>query len=300
MATAHALPVLFPPGPSRKTILVVRHAQSELNAHKHAPDSGGIATAPQAWRADAPLSALGREQAAEAAAAVAELSEAATAAVVAAAPLARSLQTALAVSDALGGSLPIAVSPLLREATKKRPIGRPLADLRAEFTDPRFDWTDATDDSWIASVEDVEAAPARAEAARAWIAARPEPDLVLITHGTFFKLLSGTQLKLVNAELRSLIVEPSGAAVLSPPLFRLASAAHNDDSDAPDSDPAADPAPAPAPAPDSLEDLARLLSSQIRGSDWLSANPATGPTLLELAAELTAGTSPPADDQPGQ
>ena len=271
-------------GTATTTMIVVRHGQSLLNKHKHTPGSGGAATAQAEWLCDASLSPDGEDQAARAGAYIASTPSLSPSGIslIACAPLARSIQTALGVADALGGEgVEVHVNPELREATKGRPIGRKVEVLEAEFGDPRLVWDQChvQGDGWTEGVESGEEAEARAGRVREYVAEMGaiHPVWVLIGHGNLFKKITALDLKIINGEVRSIVWDGESPPVLSPRLFSLPSAIN------PPKDVSEAPKEAPKEEEASLEDLARLLSSQINTSSWIEDNPATGPTLLEIA-----------------
>ena len=160
--------------------------------------------------------------------------------------------------------MPIVVTPLVREATKGRAIGRPRSVLEEAYGgESRLVW-DGVDDAWIEAEEDCAGVPARAAAARAFLLGLPHSIVVLITHGTFFKTLAGVDFKLVNGEVRLLTLEPGAPAELSDTLFALPSARHGGSGSEGEEEEGEEE--------ESIEDLARLLITQIRASDWLEQN----------------------------
>lgn len=169
-----------------KTIHLIRHGQSAFNAAFDAVQR----VDPMIF--DAPLSALGREQAAALRPEVHGLGVE----LVVTSPLTRALQTTL---HAFGlDHAPVRVEALHRERLEHScDVGRSPRDLRREFADLLFDHLD---DPWWHSdgshpraivVEPEDTLLGRVASFRDWLAARPERTIAVVGHGTFLNRLTG-------------------------------------------------------------------------------------------------------------
>jgi broad specificity phosphatase PhoE len=149
------------PGTRSLTLLLVRHGQSEWNA------AGRM----QGQTAHVPLTALGHEQAAAAARALAALSPGA----LVSSDLRRAVQTAEHCARATG--LPVTTTPALREQAYGILEGRPSREL--------WDVVDWTDPDWSAEGgESLAQLHARVAGYLDGLRARPPADVVaLVTHG---------------------------------------------------------------------------------------------------------------------
>jgi broad specificity phosphatase PhoE len=171
-----------------KTVHCIRHGESTFN---------------RAWRLDpvdplhfdAPLSETGHEQVAQARPKLATV----PVEIVIVSPLTRALQTAVGLFGEHPNAPPLLVAHLARERVENScDVGRSPARLAAEF--PNVDLAHLDDVWWHAEgepdergicVEPVETVAARADAFRAFLAARPERVIAVVAHGTFFYHLTG-------------------------------------------------------------------------------------------------------------
>lgn len=159
-------------------MILLRHGQSEFNLHFGATrrDPGVV---------DAPLTALGREQAARAAHALAELRIER----IVTSPYTRALQTAAPVAAALG--VPVVINPIVRERYAFAcDVGTPRSELARAW--PHHDFS-AIDEVWWPPVEEPEASiVARAASFRTAMAALPDWEHTLVvTHWGFILSLTG-------------------------------------------------------------------------------------------------------------
>ena len=175
-----------------KRIHFIRHAESEHNARfENARDQ--IAVRHDPVLRDAPLTALGRTQAAMLGGELANLHGIA---LVVASPLTRALQTTLAAFA--DHKAPLLVHDLPREQLQSFcDIGRSPGELSRMFPDLAFDHLD---DPWWHVGEPCEGpfAPepdeilsGRVAAFTSWLAARPEAEIAVVGHGGFLRALTG-------------------------------------------------------------------------------------------------------------
>lgn len=166
-------------------MILLRHGQSEFNLHFGTTrrDPGVI---------DAPLTALGRKQAAEAARALAHLPIAR----IVTSPYTRALQTAAPVAAALG--VPVVINPIVRERYAFAcDVGTPRSELMRMW--PQHDFS-AIDEIWWPHVEEPEESIfARAASFRSEMATLPDwAETLVITHWGFILSLTGE--KAMNGE----------------------------------------------------------------------------------------------------
>lgn len=159
-------------------MILLRHGQSEFNVHFGVTrrDPGIV---------DAPLTDLGRFQAAEAAATLAEQRIAR----IITSPYTRALQTTEAVAGRL--RVPVIVNPIVRERYAFAcDIGTPRTEL--ERTWPQHDFSAIEEVWWPAVEEPAESIRARAALFRAEMAALPDwSDTLVVTHWGFILSLTG-------------------------------------------------------------------------------------------------------------
>jgi broad specificity phosphatase PhoE len=171
-----------------KTVHLIRHAQSTFNA-------AWAATGVDPMHPDAQLTPLGLQQVAEGRARVAGLAPE----LIVVSPLTRAIETALGLFG--GDTAPILVEPLAREwLCSSCDVGRPPQELARAFPGLAFDHLD--DPWWHAGACDANGIPvepedvllARVAAFRAWLGARPERTIAVVSHGSFLFHLSGHSL----------------------------------------------------------------------------------------------------------
>lgn len=159
-------------------MILLRHGQSEFNVHFTATrrDPGIV---------DAPLTALGHAQAAEAARALA----AERIARIITSPYTRALQTVAPLARAL--RVPVLVNPIVRERYAFAcDIGTPRTELERAW--PEHDFSGLDEVWWPAIEEPADAIRARAALFRAELAALPDwSDTVVVTHWGFILSLTG-------------------------------------------------------------------------------------------------------------
>jgi glucosyl-3-phosphoglycerate phosphatase len=175
-----------------KTVHLIRHGQSTFNAIH---DSTGHD--PLIY--DAPLSALGHQQVAEARQAYADHAYD----IVFTSPLTRAIQTAKGI---FGNNAPMIVNASHSEwANWSCNMGRPASELARDF--PDLDFSHLTEDWWHKGgpinaygipCEPLESLLARVASFRALIAARPERKIAIVGHGDFFYHL--TRRAMANCE----------------------------------------------------------------------------------------------------
>ncbi len=189
-----------------KTVHLLRHAQSAFNEVYNDGD-------PDPMLFDAPLSALGHEQVAEARETFKELRFD----VILVSPLTRALQTATDIFGDRG--MPMQVEALHREYLENScDVGRHPRALSADFPDLAFDHLD--DAWWYRETEDhnhVESPVIvqepmdrffdRIEAFRTGLWARPEDSVLVVGHATFFRHFSGGK-RFANCELSPITPQP--------------------------------------------------------------------------------------------
>lgn len=159
-------------------MILLRHGQSQFNLHFGATrrDPGVI---------DAPLTALGREQAATAARELAHLPIAR----IVTSPYTRALQTAAPLAAAL--DVPVVVNPIVRERYAFAcDIGTPRSELARTW--PQHDFS-AIDEVWWPPIEEPEESIfARAALFRMEMAALEDwAETVVVTHWGFILSLTG-------------------------------------------------------------------------------------------------------------
>lgn len=173
-----------------KSIHLIRHGQSVFNAAFDAV----ARVDPMIF--DAPLSPLGREQAAALRTEVHALGVE----LVVTSPLTRAIETTL---HAFGlDHAPVHVEALHRERLEHSgDVGRSPRELRRDF--PAFVF-DHLDDPWWHSdgshpqtivLEPEDVLLGRVSSFRAWLAKRPERNIAVIGHGTFLNRLTGHQFR---------------------------------------------------------------------------------------------------------
>ncbi len=163
-------------------MILLRHGQSEFNA-------AFTATRRDPGIRDPGLTALGRQQAERAAAALATENVAH----IIASPYTRALQTAAPLARLLG--LPVRINPVVRERFAfSCDIGSPRARLAAAW--PELDFA-GIDEVWWPSVEEpADAVIGRAALFRAEMAALPDwSRTVVVSHWGFILSLTGTSLQ---------------------------------------------------------------------------------------------------------
>jgi glucosyl-3-phosphoglycerate phosphatase len=166
-------------------MILLRHGQSEFNLHFTATrrDPGIV---------DPKLTALGHEQAAQAAAALRH--EKISRIVVS--PYTRALQTAMPVARLL--AVPVFVNPVVRERYAfSCDVGSPKAELAQAWPDHDFS---AIDEVWWPPIEEpAESVVNRAALFRAEMAALSNwSDTLVVSHWGFILAMTGT--KVVNGE----------------------------------------------------------------------------------------------------
>lgn len=186
---------------STKTIHLIRHGQSLFNAAFDAITR----TDPMIF--DAPLSPLGREQAA----ALRQEVHGLGVEIIVSSPLTRAIETTL---HAFGlDHAPIHIESLHRERLEHSgDVGRSPLHLRREFPALVFDHLD---DPWwhcdgsnpqAICQEPEDVLLGRVSAFRAWLARRPERHIAVVGHGTFLNRLTGHQFK--NCERLTIEIAP--------------------------------------------------------------------------------------------
>lgn len=178
-----------------KLVHLIRHGQSTFNA-AYAVD--GI----DPLHFDARLTPLGLEQVAAARREAADLAPE----LIVTSPLTRAIQTAIGIF----GDRPLLVEALHREhCYSSCDIGRPPALLAADYSHLAFDhlaetwWHTAPDaNEHGIAIEPLEMLLGRVDDFRRWLIARPEREIAVIGHGTFFWHLTGE--KFENCQRRVL------------------------------------------------------------------------------------------------
>ncbi len=181
------------------TLYLIRHAQSEFNAvfDPNAPD-------PMIF--DAPLSALGRQQAAEASAKVATLNVSS----VIVSPMTRTLQTASLI---FGENHPMSVNPIVREQlTNSCDVGSEPSILAAGFPHLDFNhlpdcwWHDGEKDHRGISVEPHEVLQRRADEFVGHVKQNNIRSTAVVSHGNFIHAVTGIHLdncQIIRLDLES-------------------------------------------------------------------------------------------------
>jgi len=173
------------------SMILIRHGQSEFNVR-----FAGTGIDPGIE--DAPLTALGLEQAEAAARTLAD----ARITRIIASPYTRTLQTAAPFARRFG--LPVTISPLVRERyAYSCDIGRPVSHLRSAW--PEHDFAHLPDVWWPAETESERATLARAGQFHVEMAAQPDHDETLVvSHWGFILAMTGRSV--TNCEW--VVVEP--------------------------------------------------------------------------------------------
>ncbi len=170
------------------SIYMIRHAQSEFNAvfDQNSPD-------PMIF--DAPLSALGRQQAIDARQHVASLEI--TNLIVS--PFTRTLQTASLI---FADKHPMEINPLVREQlTNSCDVGSPPSKLAASFPHLSFNhlqdcwWHDGEKDHRGISVEPDEVLQCRADEFVEFARQNNLHSTAIVSHGNFIHAVTGVHLK---------------------------------------------------------------------------------------------------------
>jgi broad specificity phosphatase PhoE len=168
------------------TVFLIRHGQSTFNAH-HA------ATGQDPGHIDARLTDLGHQQVAAARAQAAGLGPLD---LVISSPLTRALQTTLGLFGDAG--TPVEVTCRHRERLEAFcDLGRPPADLAADFPALRFDhlddrwWHDGPPGPDGLPIEPLDLFTARVAGFAEWLAAHPAARVAVVGHGAFFRHLTG-------------------------------------------------------------------------------------------------------------
>lgn len=177
------------PEPARESgVWLLRHAESTFNASY---DHSRV----DPLHFDARLSVNGREQAGRLRRRLAGTGDVD---LVVVSPLTRALETAEIV---YGGRAPIEVEPSCRERQSNScDVGRPASVLAAEFPSLRFDHL--PEEWWYLGRRDRRGVPVepkalfleRVQSFRAWVTRRAELRIVVVGHGTLFRLLIGREL----------------------------------------------------------------------------------------------------------
>ena len=175
-----------------KIVHCIRHGQSTFNAHwaEHGEDPGHL---------DAPLTELGRRQAAERALELRQYPYE----LVVTSPLTRAIQTAMALFGDHPAAPPIHVEGLHREFLESScDVGSAPNRLAEAFPHLSFDHLDEVwwhnegePDPRGFAVEPAETLHGRVRQFRDWLAMRPERLIAVVGHGTFFHHLTGRQLQ---------------------------------------------------------------------------------------------------------
>ncbi len=172
----------------KKTIYFVRHGQSEHNA------------APVFQGADSPLSEQGILQAQTMAERLANIPFEA----LISSPFPRAQQTAQAIADKTDHE--IVISDLFRERGKPSDIeGKPYVDAAANKRYREYIQTMYTSEGRIGDAENYNDIVMRADKALAYLLARPETTMTVVTHGWFLRVIIARVLlgdRLTGADLR--------------------------------------------------------------------------------------------------
>lgn len=211
-----------------KTILVVRHGESEHNAqvHRHL----GVDENAEAY-IDAPLTERGRKQASE----IAEDINRFSPEVIVTSPLTRAIETGLLATAALPQSIPFLITPLCAERMAYScDIGNSVSVLQSRF--PKLDfslvtpidawwWTKAEDGilpsarrslynlsrfppgSTHDGIESYDALAKRINDFRLWLLNRPESKIVVFAHGVFlYNFTDDNKGYFRNCEMRKVVL----------------------------------------------------------------------------------------------
>lgn len=186
-----------------KTIFLIRHGQSTFNAHYEA-------TGEDPGHFDAPLTDLGHAQAAQ----VRDDLAGTPVDLAVCSPLTRAIQTTLGIFGERG--VPVHVTHHHRERLESScDVGRSPVLLREHFPGLVFDhlddpwWHHDPDMSGPFVIEPLGVFEKRVEEFAEWISARPEANVAVIGHGTFFHALTGRWLR--NCEVMEWRPGPSRA-----------------------------------------------------------------------------------------
>lgn len=189
-----------------KTILLVRHGQSEHNAHAH--HHLGVDLNDKLY-IDAPLTALGREQAQAISKDIAQFNPQ----LIVVSPLTRAVQTGLLASSQLSKSVPFVVNKLCAERMAYScDIGSSVSVLKSRFPHLDFSGIDPPDIWWWTKLEDgvtpsvqrtlellnqefpgvthdgiepLQDLMKRINEFRMWLLQRPETRIAVFAHGVF-------------------------------------------------------------------------------------------------------------------
>jgi len=175
-----------------KFVHCIRHGQSTFNAAYELAQND-----PLHW--DAPLTELGREQAAAAAAQVREVPYE----LIVTSPLTRALQTTLRIFEDHPSADRIRVESLHCENLENScDVGRAPGALKQDFPGLSFDHLDEVwwhnngePDHRGLVPEPPDALAERVRVFRGWLEARPEGLIAVVGHGTFFHHLTGRFLR---------------------------------------------------------------------------------------------------------
>ena len=162
-------------------MILLRHGQSEFNRHF-------TATRRDPGITDPPLTALGREQAAAAAATFAN----ARIGRILVSPYTRALATAVTVAEALG--VPIVVNPIVRERCAFTcDIGTPRTELAMAW--PQLDFSHIDEIWWPPTAESAASVVDRAALFRAEMTALANwSDTLVVSHWGFILALTGASI----------------------------------------------------------------------------------------------------------
>ena len=193
----------------RKTVYLIRHGQSTVNAAR-------TATGVDPMHFDAPLSPLGHEQVAAARDTVAGL----PVELVVTSPLTRAIQTAVGLFR--HRRVPMVVEALHRERSGwSCDVGRRPHELAAEYPHLAFDhlenvwwYTEGADANGIAREPDHHV-DARRAAFRAWLHRRPETHIAVVGHSMFFRTWVGRLL--THCEVHRVHIDTRGHFDPPPP-----------------------------------------------------------------------------------
>lgn len=182
-----------------KIVHCIRHGQSTFNAHF-------METGLDPMHPDAPLTELGRRQAAERAAELRQYPYE----LVVTSPLTRAIQTTMRLFGDHPASPPIHVECMHREFLESScDVGRAPNLLARDFPHLSFDHLDEIwwhnegepcDRGFV--IEPPGTLSQRVRQFREWLAMRPERLIAVVGHGTFFYHLTGRQLQ--NCEVAAL------------------------------------------------------------------------------------------------
>lgn len=214
--SAATLTPYTPAQTAQKRILLLRHGRTEMNDYlKRVPHNSNSFVDP--LLVDTRLTALGEEQAENAAQAVARVGFDID--LVVSSPLSRALAT---TERAFAGAERVIVHPTIAERQwHASDVGRELSELRADFPHGRYDWSllpqagswgyaelRDRDGTTLPPPEEPEAAFLfRLERFREWLCKRPEETIAVVTHWGAIHALVGETVRncgVVTCELRDL------------------------------------------------------------------------------------------------